>query len=300
MTDITNPPGLRADHRALALSAMAALFWGSNFEATRIALDSLPPWTAAAGRFVIAALATLVWMMLVDGPGLRALRRNWRAFAGLGLIGVTGFNAALFLGMKTSSPVTGALIMATTPLSTNLIEALLSRRLPSARMVTGMGVGLFGVALTVGAFSGARFGAGDILIFAGSLCWAFYTVGCRRWVRDASSLETSAWTMLFGAVVLVLAACLFEAPLSALAMASPAGWGATLWMALAGSTLAFAFWQVGIRVRGPGATSVLFNLVPVAALLIAAGLGRIPQPSQLLGVAIAIAGVIWASRGARR
>lgn len=70
--------------------------------------------------------------------------------------------------------------------------------------------------------------------------------------------------------------------------------------ALAGSTLAVAFWQIGIRVRGPGATSVLFNLVPVAALLIAAGFGRMPAVPQLLAVAIAVGGVIWASRGARR
>jgi len=300
MTDMTTSPGLRADHRALALSALAALFWGSNFEATRIALDTLPPWTAAAGRFGVAALATLAWMALVDGPGLRALRRNWMALAALGLIGVAGFNAALFIGMQTSTPVTGALIMATTPLSTNLIDAVLSRRRPSVRMVTGMGVGLFGVALTVGAFSGARFGAGDIVIIMGSLCWALYTVGCRRWVADASPLETSAWTMLFGVVVLVLVACTLETPVSAVALVGPAGWAATLWMALAGSTLAFAFWQVGIRVRGPGATSVLFNLVPVAALLIAAGFGRRPDPSQLLGVAIAIGGVIWASRGEQR
>lgn len=296
MTDLTLSDRLPTETRALALSAMAAMFWGSNFEATRIALQTLPPWTAAAGRFVIAAIATLIWMRLSDGPGITTLRRNWRALGLLGLIGVAGFNAALFLGMQTSSPVTGALIMATTPLSTNLIEAVLSRCMPSARMLTGMVIGLLGVALTVGALSGAHFGQGDILILAGSLCWALYTVGCRRWVRGATPLETSAWTMVFGALVLSAGAFAVETPISALATTTPAGWGATLWMALPGSTLAFAFWQTGIRTRGPGATSVLFNLVPVSALLIAAGFGRMPELSQLLGVATAIAGILWASR----
>ncbi|MCA0998119.1 DMT family transporter [Alloyangia pacifica] len=297
MTDLTSPRHATTESHALTLSALAALFWGSNFEATRIALDSLPPWSAAAGRFGIAAIATLAWMRWQDGPGLAALRRNWPAMALLGLIGVAGFNAALFLSMRTSSPVTGALIMATTPLTTNLLDAFLSRRLPSVRMVLGMAVGLLGVALTVGAFSGARFGSGDLLILAGSLCWSLYTVGCRRWISEATPLETSAWTMAFGAAVLVGAACLIETPVAAITAASPAGWGATLWMAIAGSTLAFAFWQTGIRTRGPGATSVLFNLVPVSALVIVAGFGRMPDVTQILGVVIAIAGVLWASRG---
>lgn len=295
MTDLAPPAGLRADQRALILSAFAALFWGSNFEATRIVLTDLPPWSAAAGRFAAAAVATLLWMLLAEGHGLAALRRNAPAFAILGVIGITGFNAALFLGMRSSSPVTAALIMATSPLSTNLIDAALSRRRPTGRALAGMAVSLCGVALTVGAFSGAKFASGDWLILGGSLCWALYTVGCRRWVRDASPLQTSAWTILFGTAVLVIIALSVEDPVTAFALATPAAWTATLWMALAGSTLAFAFWQVGIRVRGPGATSILFNLVPVSALLIAAGFGRVPDWSQLLGVALAIGGVLWAS-----
>ncbi|WP_237220273.1 EamA family transporter [Salipiger sp. CCB-MM3] len=85
-------------------------------------------------------------------------------------------------------------------------------------------------------------------------------MGCRRWVTNASPLETSAWTMLFGAIMLILASFALESPISSFATAGTSGWSATLWMAIAGSTLAFAFWQIGIRARGPGPTSVLFNL----------------------------------------
>ena len=56
---ILSPPGRTAaphpETTAFALSALAAIFWGTNFEATRIVLQDLPPWTAAAGRFGIAA-----------------------------------------------------------------------------------------------------------------------------------------------------------------------------------------------------------------------------------------------------
>ncbi|KEP68575.1 permease [Thioclava dalianensis] len=291
----TAPATLPRESTAFGLSALAALFWGSNFEATRFVLNDLPPWTAAAGRFAIAATAILLWLALRHGINLRVLRRNWRAFVTLGVLGVAGFNAALFLGLQTASPVSGALIMATSPLSTSLIDALIERRRPRAIALLGMVISLLGVGLTVGAFSGTHFASGDWLILVGSLGWALYPIGCRRWVRDASPIETASWTMVSGAVALAIAAFAFEQPLHGLATASSATWEALIWMALAGSVLAYLFWQTGIARRGPGPTSILFNLVPVSALVIAAAFGEIPNASQLAGVAVAIFGVLLAS-----
>lgn len=297
VTDIPrmSPAAAPRERIAFAISAAAAVFWGSNFEATRIALQGLPPWTAAAGRFVIAAAAILVWMLIAERGGFRALRRNAPAYAVLGILGVAGFNASLFLGMRSSSPVTAALILGTVPLITNLLDALFSLRWPGRTALCGMGISLAGIALTVGAFSGTHLAPGDPVIFAGGIAWAIYTIGCRRWVRDASPLATSAWTMMFGAVALAGAAVAFETPVAAIAASSAPAWAAVVWMALAGSVLTYLFWQQGIAVRGPAATSVLLNLVPVAALVFAAALGRRPDPAQVAGMAIAIFGVLLAS-----
>ncbi|MBI1417495.1 MAG: EamA family transporter [Limimaricola sp.] len=301
-TDLSHipAPAVPRERVAFTLSAMAAVLWGSNFEATRIALQGLPPWTAASARFVIAAAAILVWMLIVERTGWRALRRNAPAFAVLGILGVAGFNASLFLGMRTSSPVTAALILGTVPLTTNLLDALFSLRWPNRIALLGMAISLAGIALTVGAFSGARVAPGDPVIFAGSIAWAIYTIGCRRWVREASPLATSTWTMVFGALALVGAAFAFEAPVAAVAASSAPAWGAVVWMALAGSVLTYLFWQEGIAVRGPAATSVLLNLVPVAALVFAMMLGRRPDATQVAGMAIAIFGVLLASGRLRR
>lgn len=285
----------RPEGLAILATLLAAVFWGTNFEATRLVLLDLPPWTAAALRFSLATVIILVWLAVSRGIDGRVLRRNALAFTLLGLIGITGFNAALFLGMRTSSPVTAALIMGTSPLTTNLLDAALRWQRPSPAALIGMGISLIGVALTVGAFSGAHFAPGDLLIGGGSLALALYTIGCRRLVKGATPLETSAWTMFTGTVVLVALALRIEHPMQALAQASALSWIASLHMALFGSALAFAFWQQGIAVRGPAATAVLFNVVPGSALAVAALFGRIPGWSQLAGVAIAILGVLIAS-----
>lgn len=297
ITDIAKFPGSSrtGESLAFALSASAAVFWGSNFEATRIALRDLPPWTAASGRFVIAAVAILAWMAVFERDGLRTVRQNAVAFIVLGVLGVAGFNAALFLGMRTSSPVTAAMIMGTVPLTTNLLESLIGRTCPRRPAMLGMAISLFGIALTVGAFSGTRLAQGDWLLIAGSVGWSLYTIGCRRWVHDASPLATSTWTMVFGALALLAAAFAFEAPVAALRAASMESCAAVVWMALLGSVLTYLFWQVGIAARGPAATSILLNLVPVAALVFAAAFGRFPHFGQIAGVAVAIFGVLLAS-----
>ncbi|MBT9385344.1 DMT family transporter [Pseudooceanicola sp. CBS1P-1] len=281
--------------RAVGLTALAAIFWGTNFEATRFVLTDLSPWTAAALRFAVAAAIILLWLILTEGIDRRGLARNAPAFVVLGALGIAGFNAALCLGMGSSSPVTAALIMATTPLSTNLIDALVARRMPRPAALLGMALSLTGVALTVGAFAGAALSPGDLMILGGSLCVSCFTVFSRRWVKESSPLATTTWTMVAGALLLLTGALAFEHPLAE-ALAAPAPvWGVTLWMAIAGSVLAFLFWTIGIRVRGPGPTAILFNIVPVSALVIATLAGRMPGPAQLGGVTLTILGVLVAS-----
>ncbi|QRZ14828.1 EamA family transporter [Paracoccus methylovorus] len=70
------------------------------------------------------------------------------------------------------------------------------------------------------------------------------------------------------------------------------GFLAILWMGIAGSVLAYLFWNVGIAVRGPGKTSIFFNFVPVFALMIEITLGTIPHLVQIIGIAITICGVL--------
>jgi len=77
-------PIIHGDGGALALSAMAAVFWGTNFEATRIALIDLPSLTAAAGRRTpnlaqVAGVVIAIFGILLASnrlPGVRLGRKK--------------------------------------------------------------------------------------------------------------------------------------------------------------------------------------------------------------------------------
>lgn len=281
---------------AIIMTLLAAFFWGSNFQATKFALTSVPPWTASVERFLIAVIGIFLILIFKEGIRWNVLSRNIVAYMLLGMIGVAGFNGSLFVGLQTSSPITASLIMATTPISANIIEAIFRRELPKRDRVLGMIVSLFGVSLVITnghILSGnIQFALGDFIIFMGSIGWAVYTVGTRAFVKNATPLETTSWTMLFGTVTLVSAAMIFENPVVAAGATSSISLLAALWMGIAGSVLAYLFWNVGIAVRGPGKTSIFFNFVPVFALLISILMGAVPQGIQIFGVILTIGGVL--------
>lgn len=282
---------------AVILTLLATLFWGSNFQATKLAISTMPPWTASAERFLIAVMVIFIYMSLKNLMTLKTLKKNLLAFIFLGAIGVAGFNGALFVGLQTSNPITAALIMATTPISANIIEAILNQRMPQLIRVLGMLISLLGVSMVISngkiLMGGAlTFSYGDIIIFIGSLGWAVYTVGTRVMVSESTPLETTAWTMLFGAIILSVIAFIYEQPVRSISTASVVSHLAGLYMGIAGSVLAYLFWVIGISTRGPGKTSIFFNFVPLFAIMVQIMFGTIPGNVQLIGSVITILGVL--------
>src|ERR1700730_9257990 len=112
------------------LVALAAILWGANFNLAKPVLAELHPLVAGADRYLIAA-AVMLAINCISGE--RPPFRHFNAFLILGVIGVCGFNLFFFLGMASTSPVNGALIMALNPLLTSLIAQVIVRDRPTRR-----------------------------------------------------------------------------------------------------------------------------------------------------------------------
>lgn len=269
--------------------AAAAMLWGANFNLAKAVIADMHPLAAGASRFVIAA----VLMLLIVGlRGERVpLLRHRRAYATLGLVGVGGFNLLFFFGMQSTSAVNGALIMALNPLLTALLAFPLLGERPVARQLVALPCALAGVAVVVsgGDFQHVRVASGDILMLGANLCWAGYNVlGRKLMPAHTSGLANTAGIMVAGALVLVFAAGLADAPL---ALPGARAGAALLMMAIGGSVLAYLFWNVGLARLGAGRTALFLNLVPVSSMLIAAVMGAMPSSAQLFGGAVVIAAV---------
>lgn len=272
----------------MGLVALAAILWGANFNLAAPAMADLHPLTAAAARFAIAALvmAAIAWSRGERIP----LRRHAGAYALLGGVGIAGFNLPFFFGMQSTSAVNGALIMATSPILTAVLAALLLGERPTRRQVVALPVALTGVAAVVlGAHpQSVSIAWGDGLMLVANLAWSSYTVLGRRFMPPGPAIANTAGIMTMGAIALILAAVAAQAPL---ALPGPKASAALMVMALGGSALAYLCWNAGVARLGAGRTALFLNLVPVSTMVIGAATGAPPTLVQLIGGAVVLAAV---------
>ena len=273
------------------LTALAAIFWGANFNLAKPVVAEMHPYIAASSRYLMAAA---IMLAITYYLGERVPLRHFKTYVILGLIGVFGFNLFFFLGMQNTSAVNGALIMALNPLMTSLFAYFLMRQKPSLRQTIAFPIGLLGVGIVVlGAGARLQIATGDIFILSACASWALYNVYVRKLMpTDTSGIASTAGIMTVGAIALTLVALVsgehFIIP-------SLHAGSALLIMTVCGGVLAYLFWNAGIAKHGAAKTAVYINLVPVASMVIAAIEGTPPNHAQLIGGILVIGAVTFAS-----
>lgn len=284
------------------LVTTAAFFWGGNFVLGGFVLQDVPPLWAAALRFVLGAALMFAIAGIRREQLLAPLRRHAGTYLMLGVLGIVAFNLFFFYALRYTSANNAALIMATNPLLTTLLAALILDERPATRHLVALPVALAGVAVVVtqgrlGNLLAMHFSIGDLLMFGADAFWALYNVFCRRYMPQATPLVNTTWITVAGALVLVcvaLASGAHMAPLGEKAAVSMAV------MAIGGTVLAYLFWSMGIAKLGAGRTAIFLNLVPVFAMLLGAVVATAPTAPQLAGGLLVLGGVSIAMLPARR
>jgi drug/metabolite transporter (DMT)-like permease len=279
--------------RAVALLAVigATMIWGSSSVVTKIALTDVPPTMLAFARL---ALAYLILRPLVARSGGRPAQGALPAL--LGLTGFAGFVLLRNLGLGAAPASHGSLIEggATPALGMLLAVVLLAER-PSPRRLTGMGASLAGVAIAVlprmeGSMSASL--AADSVLFAGTACFALYTVLGRRACADGGSLGVVVGAMRYGLYALAPFA-LTELVVTGVSTLTPVTLCAVIYLGAVCSAAAYTLWGYGLSHLPAGQVALLSNLELVCGIVLAAGLaGEAFTPLQLTGAALVLAG-IW-------
>lgn len=280
----------------------SAFFWGANFVLAGSVLADLPPLWAAAFRFVLGA-ALMLAIALRQGDDLIGLaKRHAGAYLLLGVVGIAAFNLLFFRAMQTTSADNGALVMATNPLLTTLLAAMLLGERPGARHLAALPVALLGVAVVIshgdlGRLAKLQVAEGDLLMLGANLTWALFNVATRRFMPKGSPAGNTALMMVAGAAILVAAALIGGAPFALPGLHASV---ALAVMAVGGTVLAYLFWGQGIQHLGAARTALFLNLVPVFAMLLSGAFGTPPSGAQLAGGAIVLIGVSLAMLPMRR
>jgi drug/metabolite transporter (DMT)-like permease len=277
----------------LSLVAMA-LIWGVNYSVVKFGASLVDPLAYNGVRVALAA-ALLSLIVAIEREPLPPLRTILTLLA-LGVLGNGVYQFLFIEGIARTRASDAALVVAATPAFVALIGRARGVERITSRGVLGIVLSIAGIGLVVLGTTRMTDGRasliGDLLVLAGSLAWAMFTVLLKPHTEHLSGMQVSAFTMLGGALVLV-------------AIATPsiarADWGAFPaigWAAFAYSTvfalvIAYYFWYRGVRVIGPTRTAVFSNLQPVIAMLMAwAILHETPTAWQTVGAVSIMSGLV--------
>jgi drug/metabolite transporter (DMT)-like permease len=283
--------------RPLLLALLVIVAWGCSFAVTRVTVQEIPPFTLAFLRFALAAL--LMWPLARRHRQVTVARKDRRALFLLGFVGVTLYFGFENLGLKYTTATHGALIVATIPLTTEVANAFLKRRLPKPLVLAGLLIALSGVVLLVGPSPGEASLVGDALILAAVTTWVWYTFLAARLVKRYPNLLLTFRIMSIGALTL-LPGALLEVLLLPLPNPSLQSWGGVLFLGIICSALAYHLWNQAIPALGVAVTNNLLYGIPLVGVI--TGVAALDEPlttNIFISAALIIGGVLLACRDER-
>jgi len=315
---ITGPE--RTAHRADAYAVRVAValgtvyvVWGSTYLGIRVVVTSgLPPMTSMGSRFLAAGAVLAAVLAARRGrAALRLDRAEVLASAVVGLLLLLMGNGLVSVAERTVPSGLAALLVATTPLWLVVLGTTVGRRTragrrPAVRGATWVGilVGFAGTAVLAspGGTPGGVAWWGPAMILAATFCWALGSLLSGRLRMPRDLFVGAAYQMVIaGAAMLLVGLLVGEARGLDLAAVPPRGWVALVYLATAGSLLAYTayYWLLANAPLQLVSTYAYVN--PVVAVLLGWWLlDEAVTPAVLAGGAVALAGVAIVITSERR
>jgi drug/metabolite transporter (DMT)-like permease len=303
-------PALAPASPVRVAAALLALYvvWGSTYLAIRIVVETIPPLTGSAVRFLIAgSLLYAVTIRRGDAAGDRPGRLEWRDAAIIGGLLLAGGNGLLAVGEQTIPSGIAALIIATLPLWVAILGRVFFGVVLTRMIVAGTVIGFAGVALLVGPVggSGGLDPFGVVVVLLSPVFWATGSLFSRTAHVPRRPLVGTAMQMLAGSAILfVLAVVTGDLFRLRTAEITPASVAALLYLVLVGSLIGYTAYVWLLRVAPISLVATYAYVNPVIAVLLGwLVLGEPLEPRTIAAgaiIVVAVAVIVRARAGESR
>ena len=270
--------------------ATVYVVWGSTYLAIRFAVETMPPFLMASGRWLVSG-ACLYTFARLNNP--RPSLSQWGQAIALGSLLFLGANGLVCFAEQTVPSGVTALIIATVPLWMVGLDAFFFRKQrPRAVVWLGIALGLIGVAVLLDPFGGSPnridpFGA--MAVCGACFFWSIGSLWGRSADLPASLLQAVGMKMLGGGLTLfVVGSCLGEWSVVDLDAISTKSLLALAYLIFIGGMLTFSTYFWLMRVCEASSVSTYAYVNPVIAVLLGTWLGNEPFTSKTLIGAILI------------
>lgn len=278
------------------LLLVAVLSWSGNFVIGRGVHDLVPPIALSFWRWLVAFLILLPFALRTTWRERELVARHWRFLVVQGILGVTGFNTLVYLGLQTTGAINAVVVNSTIPVIIVFISFLVYREGITLRQAIGGIVSFFGVTWIISHGAPASLFAlhantGDLWILAAALTWGSYSVFLRHYPEGLHPLAFLLCIMVTG--LLSLAPFYAWEHLSGRTIRFDRTTVVTvLYVALFASVIAFICWNRAVRWVGANRAGIFVHLMPVFGTLLAIlFLNERLQGYHLFGIAAVALGI---------
>ena len=184
--------------------------WGTTYLATRVAIESIPPFAMAGPRHVIAGLI-LAAILRARGVPLPP-RESWGGHALLALLMIGMGNGCLVWAQQFIPSGVAAVLVSVIPFWMIGVETFMPQGEPILkRQVIGLVLGFFGIMLlTTSSMNGSaptpQIVLGVIMTQLSCLGWAVGSAYAKRHKREENLFAATAVQITFGGAILMLVA----------------------------------------------------------------------------------------------
>jgi len=185
--------------------ALLAVMWGLSIPITKVGLETIPPLTLTALRFLVA----VPLLFLLAARHLRLPRKAIPSVIGLGVMGIMLGNVAQSFGVKGTSASVATILSATIPLFVVIFAALRLHQRVTGRQWFGLLAAFAGIALVslerdAGVDAASRnTAAGVAWMLVSAVAIAAYYIWSAELTERYGTLPVVASNCLVGLVVIV-------------------------------------------------------------------------------------------------
>jgi drug/metabolite transporter (DMT)-like permease len=285
----------------VAIALLSSSLGGTAAAITRYLVSGADPIALAILRWGIGFLCVLPVALLTKVRWPQ--RRDLLPVAVLGLCFFGLFFILYNVAIGYTTAARASLALATLPLQTMVVAALLGAEPLTVRKTAGVCIAVFGaVAALAAGLASAPVNAwrGELIMTAAVFCMAFYNVLSRPLMRRSSALGFLTVGMGTGAAALVVVG-LFTGSFAALKNFGTSQWIAGIYLGVGGGAAAFILWVIALERATPTRVANTMTVNPIAAALLAAILiGEPITPNLVLGLIAVFAGIWLATSDAKR
>ncbi len=249
------------------------IIWGTTYIAILIGLETLPPFIMAAIRFLIAGAVLLI---------IAALRREKMWVPGmyknllLGIVILTGGQGLLFWAEQYIPSGYAAILVSALPLWYVVLDRKNWRTyFKNKLIITGLILGFIGILLLFKKYIGASTGTnplqilGLLAVLLACICWAAGTLYYKNHVNQNSMFLNLGWQLMGGFLSSLLVGILSgELTGFSFTNVSMHSWLATIYLAVAGSLVAFIAFNWLMTVKPAAIVGTYAYVNPVIAVLL--------------------------------